>query len=234
MPQVGLRLRALHSQYSPTWHSKMPHLQQIVGCLVTNPHRKSSNPETRLVPSLAIRRIDSQQVEKVGGVGLQSSSGSSRTPPPPQLPRLSSDHGSSGHPDPSVPSARWQLALLAGLGSAIRFSGDRSVLRSWRLGQGTANPPWKRDLPSIEAPSMAGGGVGIATLSTFSMVPTLPVGRHGRGRVDKRKEINAKSLQIWHRAGRVPLVWMKRIFLVPLKLRARWAVSLASLGSKLR
>ena len=72
MPQVGLRLRALHSQYSPTWHSKMPHQQQIAGCPVTNPHGKYSNPETRLGPSLAIRRIDSQQVKKVGGVGLQS------------------------------------------------------------------------------------------------------------------------------------------------------------------
>lgn len=76
--------------------------------------------------------------QKVGGVNLTSSRSSSsgeisRAPPPPppssaSRPRRraglsSADHRCSGHPDPSVPSARWQL-----LRSAIRFSGDRSGL----------------------------------------------------------------------------------------------------------
>lgn len=57
--------------------------------------------------------------QKVGGVAPQSEVAprlSEKQPLPltlrPGRPGLSSDHGCSGHPDPSVPSARWQLGPL--------------------------------------------------------------------------------------------------------------------------
>jgi len=63
-------------------------------------------------------------------------------------------------------------AVAAALRSAIRFSGDRSGLRSWRLGQRTWNP--QRIATCPQASSMTAWKAGGVQISACSMLPPIP------------------------------------------------------------
>ena len=164
MPQVGLRLRALHSQYSPTWHSKMPHQQQIA----TNrrvsrdqPSQKSRNPEFRLVPLLAIRLIAPKQAKKVGGVGFQSKLREFSSPSP--SPASQAVIRPWVPPVIQIPRFRLRGGSWPGLRDPLQWGPVcLKVLAPWpRNGE-----PTMESRPAIHRSPIHDGWRGISTLST--------------------------------------------------------------------